>query len=164
MLMGGESVTPASVEAQLRAAGFVGEVIRISGDDRYGTSIEMAKWAAQNGSDISSPVVASGQEAADALAGAALAGKKGSVLLLANDKTKTGKPRATPAVDFLEERASEVGEGYILGLQSAVSDELERRIMEATDGVLVASSSPLSGQSADAETASGRQYTAAHIG
>ena len=158
VLMGGTLAVPASVESKLRSYG-VGEVKRINGANRYDTAVQFAGWAAENGATLEHPAVATGRNFADALVGAPLAGGKNSVLLLADDQG--AGPRA---VGFLTEHASEVREGYILGLQTAVSYEMEDRILEATNGILVEPGSPLSGQSADSEAADDRQYTAAQFG
>ena len=170
VLLGGKSVVPDSVETTLRDSGIY-RVLRIAGNTRYTTAIEMAKWAAQNGSDLSAPVVATGLKDADALVGATLAGKNNSVLLLVDEKNDKGKPIDAPAVDFLAEHAAEVSKGYILGGENAVSRAMVERILAATYGVLVDSPASLIGQSVDTAidmtaqlAADNRQFTAAQIG
>ena len=158
VLMGGTLVVPNSVEDRLRSLG-VGDIVRMDGANRYDTAVRFAGWAAANGATLEHPTVATGNNFADALVGAPLAGGKNSVLLLADDQG--AGPRA---VGFLTEHASEVREGYILGLQTAVSYEMEDRILAATNGILVEPGSSLSGQSADSEAADDRQYTAAQFG
>ena len=124
---------PHSLESQLRAAG-IADVSRIAGATRYETAVEVARWAADNGANLSAPVVATGLKDADALAGAALAGRSGSVLLLADDEGTGGE--AAPALDFLSEHAAEVHEGYILGGKNAISEALADRILAAANGVM----------------------------
>ena len=133
VVLGGPAAVPNSIESQLRAAG-IADVSRIAGATRYETAVEVARWAADNGADLSAPVVATGLKDADALAGAALAGRSGSVLLLADDEGAGGE--AAPALDFLSEHAAEVHEGYILGGKNAISEALADRILAAANGVM----------------------------
>ena len=74
----------------------------------------------------------------DALAGAALAGKAGGVMLLANDNPAFGEVDST-AVDgsdsqgtpaFLTSHAPDVGQAYLLGGNAVIGADLQRKVTE----------------------------------
>ena len=162
VLLGGDLAVPTSVEGKLKSFG-MGEVKRLIGANRYHTAVLFAGWAAANGATLERPSVATGRNFADALVGAPLAGGKNSVLLLVDNESTAGSAGSL-AVRFLADHASEVRGGYILGGESAVSKDLETRILQATNGIMAAQGSPLSGQTASSETADGHQFTAAQFG
>ena len=125
LIVGGTLAVSADVEAQLRGAG-VESSTRLGGDDRYGTSALVAEYAAAHGLGYAHPAVASGANFPDALAGAALAGSRGSVLLLADGK-------AAPTVEQLAGRKLDVESGYFYGGTLVVTEELADYIVEATN-------------------------------
>lgn len=110
IIIGGEGSVPASVEAQL--AGLA--ITRLSGADRYATSVAVATFAAGNGLSWSPVFVVSGESFPDALAGAPLVGKRGGVLLLTRDGS-------TAATDAVASHASAISQGYVLGGEASVS-------------------------------------------
>lgn len=124
LIVGGTGVVGSGVEGQLKSCR-VTSVTRLAGADRYETSAKIAKWAMSNGLSLARPSVATGQNYPDALAGAALAGSKGSVLLLA-DKT------SDPTVALLSSRKSSVASGYFFGGTSAVTPALASHIEKVT--------------------------------
>ena len=115
VVMGGTSAVTAKSEAALESLGV--EVERLSGSNRYGTCVEMAQWSVAQGMSYDGAAVATGAAFPDALAGATLCGRAGSVMLLATDSR-------TAAIDLLAENAEGVGEVYLLGGESAVSANL----------------------------------------
>ena len=112
VIVGGTGAVSADVEGQL--AGY--RVQRLAGSDRYATSALVAKWEIARGMGVSRAAVATGANFPDALAGAALCGRSGSVLLLSLDADY-----GTVALrDVLAPHASEVYQGYVLGGEGAV--------------------------------------------
>ena len=118
LFVGGESVVSDAIKNQL-GDGYT--YVRKGGADRYETSALMAEFSCENGLDWHAPVVATGTDFADALAGAPLAGKVGSPLLLAD---KTGGK----AADAVARNAKSVRQVYVLGGESAVPDAAEKAL------------------------------------
>ena len=114
VIVGGTGAVSADVEGQL--AGY--SVERLAGPDRYATSALVAKWEMERGMGVSHAAVATGANFPDALAGAALCGRNGSVLLLSLDAGH-GKVALR---DVLEPHAAEVYQGYVLGGEGAVPE------------------------------------------
>ena len=119
-----------------------GRVQRIWGEDGYDTSNQIATYMVERGLLSASTVcVASGApdpKGVDALAGAALAGRAGGVMLLANDNPKFGEVDST-AVDgsdsqgtpaFLTSHAPDVGQAYLLGGNAVIGADLQRKVTE----------------------------------
>ena len=117
-------------------------VVRIFGEDGYDTSNQIATYMVNNNLLSANTVcIASGAPApkgVDALAGAALAGKTGGVMLLANDNPAFGDVDST-AVDgsdsqgtpaFLASHAPDVGQAYLLGGNAVIGADLQRKVTE----------------------------------
>lgn len=117
-------------------------VARIFGEDGYDTSNQIATYMVNNGLLSADTVcIASGAPApkgVDALAGAALAGKAGGVMLLANDNPAFGEVDST-AVDgsdsqgtpaFLASHAPDVNQAYLLGGNAVIGADLQRKVAE----------------------------------
>lgn len=111
LVAGGVAAVSDAVVAELVQLGF--EVERISGEDRYETSAEVAERLFPSATAV---VLATGSNFPDALAGAAMAGRSGAPVLLVGDTL----PDAVR--DYLEDRASQITEVYVLGGDLAVSD------------------------------------------
>lgn len=124
VIVGGTAAVSDKVESQLKSAGAT-TVTRLAGKNRYETSVAVAEYASANGLGYATPSVATGKDFPDALAGAALAGSKGSVLLLASDEKSATVP-------FLTGVKSQVAGGYFLGGESAVSKSLATHIEQST--------------------------------
>ena len=121
---GGTGAVPAAgVEDEFGA----GNVVRLEGHDGFDTSNQIATWMVKNNKLSASTVcIANGAEApkgTDALAGAALAGKRSGVILLANSVEGFGEVSRT-TIDgtdskntpgFLKSNASKIANSYILG-------------------------------------------------
>ena len=108
VVVGGPLAVSAAVEEQLSIP-----VERLAGQDRYETSEAVCTWELAHGLDLKHPAFASGRGFPDALSGAALCGKKRSVLLLANDVDD-------PTYRLLEARKGECAVRYLLGGTGAV--------------------------------------------
>lgn len=85
LVIGGEAVIPESVVHDAAAlAGVKATVTRLSGATRYETSVSVAEYALAHGLHADGLVIASGANFPDALAAGPLAGRRGSVMLLAD--------------------------------------------------------------------------------
>lgn len=134
---GGTGAVPeASVEGVLGGE----RVQRLYGDTGFDTSNQIARWMVENGK-LSADVVsvacgAMAPGGADALSGAALAGAKGGVILLATSNeamepanvctVEGSDSKGDPA--FLSSRASEVRISYVLGGTYVIPDDLREKI------------------------------------
>lgn len=124
VLIGGESVLTPELVQQLNQAG-VKNVQRIAGDTAYDTSALFAQWALNHGMKANNMAIATGYGYEDALVGAALCGKKGSVMVLADDSNTT-------AVDLIvDAQKNKISNYYILGGQSVVGE----RVSEGLENV-----------------------------
>ena len=121
VIVGGEESVPASVESQLE--GLV--VTRLSGSDRYATSVAVATFAATNGLSWSPVFVASGESFPDSLAGTPLVGSRGGVLLLTRDGNSA-------AADTVRTHSSAISCCYVLGGEASVSAATFSALEEAT--------------------------------
>ena len=121
LLVGGKDAVSDAIRNQLK-----GDLayIRTGGADRYDTSLEMAKFATSNGLDWQSPMIATGDDFADALAGAAPAGKLGSPLLLIG-------PHDEGAVSELARHTTDLRRAHVLGGISAVPTSVEDALKAA---------------------------------
>lgn len=137
VLIGGESVLTPELVQQLNQAG-VKNIQRIAGETAYDTSALFAQWALNHGMRANNMAIATGYGYEDALVGAALCGKKGSVMVLADDSNTT-------AVDLIvDAQKNKISNYYILGGQSVVgervSEGLENVFSSFGDDVNVADS------------------------
>lgn len=133
---GNGAVSEASAERLLGK----GRVVRLAGEDGFDTSNQIATYMVENGLLSASTVcVANGAEkpkGTDALAGAALAGRKGGVMLLANANGACGEvsrvtiegtdSKGDPA--FLTEHAGEVSDAYVLGGSYVMPEDFRAEI------------------------------------
>lgn len=124
VLIGGESVLAPELVQQLNQAG-VKNIQRIAGETAYDTSALFAQWALNHGMRANNMAIATGYGYEDALVGAALCGKKGSVMVLADDSNTT-------AVDLIvDAQKNKISNYYILGGQSVVGE----RVSEGLENV-----------------------------
>lgn len=123
LAVGGEAVLTAAVLTQVEALGLTVE--RLAGDSRYGTSVEIAE---QRFPSPQSVVVTTGTNFPDALAGAALAGRRSAPVLLVGDRV-TGDLRG-----YLQANADTIESIYVLGGKGAVPVELRAELNELLRG------------------------------
>lgn len=124
VLIGGESVLAPELVQQLNQAG-VKNIQRLAGETAYDTSALFAQWALNHGMRANNMAIATGYGYEDALVGAALCGKKGSVMVLADDSNTT-------AVDLIvDAQKNKISNYYILGGQSVVGE----RVSEGLENV-----------------------------
>ena len=121
ILVGGASAVSEAVRDQL---GSSYDYVRLGGADRYETSAKVATWAAAHGLGWSRPYVATGRDFSDALSAAAVCGKTGSVLLLADAPTDL-------TMGLLREHASEISRVSVAGGEAAVPASVANAIADA---------------------------------
>ncbi len=108
-IVGGTGAVSAAIEEELSA---YGEIVRLSGSDRYKTSVKIAETFFD---DVTSAVVANGTKFPDGLCGGPLAAALNAPLLL----TKDGN--TTAAAGYIAD--NEITSGYVLGGTNALSDQ-----------------------------------------
>ncbi len=119
-IVGGKLAVTANVESQLKKAG-VELADRLSGANGPATSRAIADFALENGLTVANMAFATSQNFPDALAGAALCGRNGSVLLLCDDKAQAN-------LSFATDHASQIECGYVFGGEMAFSKGLFDRL------------------------------------
>lgn len=125
VIAGGTGVVSSQVESQIKALGI--SVERLSGSDRYETSLSIARrYNTNNCQDF---VMAKGEDFPDALAGGALAAKEGLHILLTSSNNV-----ANGILSYLDElKARDI---YILGGTGAISENVKDYIKKGTFGSL----------------------------
>ena len=113
-IAGGEAAVTAETEAELKA---FGTVIRLSGSDRYETSV---KIAGEFFEDTDQVVAASGKTAADGLCGGPFAETLNVPLILMKDGV------CTVVADYIKE--ADIGAGYVLGGKAALSEKAVQNV------------------------------------
>ena len=116
VLVGGTSVISAEVEDLVRSLGV--SVERVWGETQYDTSLAFAKWATQDSKEPLTIGIATGYGFTDALCGAALTGKSGGVMVLADDSMT--KQASTAFKDFVGTHAKQIEDLQIFGGTSVV--------------------------------------------
>ncbi len=134
IVLGGQSAVSDATEGFMQVATMInsqsegnsGNVERISGGDRYETSLAIAEWAAGAGcAGWNNAAFASGSVAADALAGSSLQGKDDSVVLLVDNA-------GSATVSGIAYHAHEVSSSVrVFGGTSAVSVGVREAICNA---------------------------------
>ena len=112
-IMGGTGAVKPKVEDQLKGAGIT-MAGRKAGYWGWETSREIANWGLSLGLTADGMGYATSQRFPDALAGAALLGRNGSVLLLADQATQGN-------LQFARDHAPEITHGYVFGGEGAFS-------------------------------------------
>ncbi|WP_342590071.1 cell wall-binding repeat-containing protein [Bifidobacterium colobi] len=119
LLIGGKGVVPITVEQQLYSM----NPVRLGGQTRYETSLEVVKYAQENVFlRTNGAVFASGENYPDALVGGALAGKTGNVLALVSDGDMS-----SATIDFIADKqnAGSTDTAYVLGGAGVLSASTE---------------------------------------
>jgi uncharacterized repeat protein (TIGR02543 family) len=125
IIVGGTGVVSDNVKKQLQALGLAVE--RISGSDRYGTSLEVVKYIDKNCYDVSKIVVSNGYGEADALSIASVAGRDNMPIILVE---KDNIPTTT--YDWL--KSENIENAYIIGGAGVVSNNVLNNIDAITSG------------------------------
>lgn len=125
IIVGGTGVVSDNIKSQLQSLGL--SVDRIYGSNRYGTSLEVAKYIDKNCYDVSRIVISNGHGEADALSIASAAGRDNMPIILVE------KDNISAAVyDWLASESIE--NAYIIGGTGVVSDNVLNKI----DGITAA--------------------------
>lgn len=128
VIAGGSAAVPNSVIAQLKSAGVSeSNIVRLGGATRYQTSLEIAKYADNNGAGVlhpGTPVFATGENFPDALAGGVLAAEKGAPLLLVSPDTAVNHD----ALNWINSTDVFDNTAYVLGGTDAVSETVSADI------------------------------------
>ena len=118
-ILGGKSVVSEDIEKQLAASGL--NVVRIAGEDRYGTSAEVAKSMQQmSGKPSLTAFFVSANDYPDAISVSSIAAVKDSPIFYVD---KTGK-LDDKIKDYLANCGRKLGFAYIIGGSSAISDDI----------------------------------------
>ena len=124
-IVGGTAAISPNVEAQLKASG-IHVFPRLAGTDAIETSQLVAQFGVEKMCMTPNYMgVATTDGYWDALAGAALCGSKGRVLVLANG------PQATSVTSFMKKQADKIADFYIFGGVFAVSKATENAAITA---------------------------------
>ena len=134
LVLGDGYSVSAAVEAEARSLAGLPEsaVVRLGGEDRFATSVKVAEWATSADRadherlDFSNVAVTRGDKHADALAGGALQGRDGSVILLTDTRSAYG-----PALSMVAGRSGEVGEIRFFGDEYSVDVPVVRAFVKA---------------------------------
>ena len=115
-IIGGRNVVSESVVSQLKSMGL--NVVRISGEDRYLTSLEIAKKLV----NVSEIAVVNGEKGlADAVSIAPVAADKNMPIVLASSTNGTKVFN-----EFIE--SNKIKTSYVIGLENAVSNEIAKKL------------------------------------
>ncbi|MBN6204939.1 S8 family serine peptidase [Ralstonia pickettii] len=121
-ILGGEGAISSSVEKELKAQGI--DVVRVAGDSRDKTAVEIAKIVVDGGT-ADKVVVVNGYNFPDALSVAAYAAKEGLPILVTQDSRL---PNATQAALY-ELKASET---IVIGGEVAISEDVAKKLPNVT--------------------------------
>ena len=122
-ILGGTAVVDEAVEAQLKESGL--NVVRIAGDDRYGTSTEVAKHMQQaTGKTPVSAFFVSAIDYPDAISASSIAAVKDSPIFYVN---RTGK-LDDKIKEYLASCGKKLDAAYIIGGTSAISNNILEEI------------------------------------
>lgn len=124
IIVGGEAVISNSIYRELNKLG-IQNIKRLSGDNRYETSIEIAKFIDSNYYNIEDIVVSNGLTEADAMSIAAIAGRKNMPIILSNSN-EIGKA----TYDWLKNQ--NLKNSYIIGGETALSNNVLNQINTIT--------------------------------
>jgi SpoIID/LytB domain protein len=128
VLIGGSGVIRDAVAQQLRAEGY--EVDRLSGANRFGTSVAVVRDALGRADDGDRPVLlASGEAFPDALAAGALSARVGGPVVLVPSCNLDPVPET---VELLREGPFDGG--ILVGGRAAVSDRVREQATDAVGG------------------------------
>lgn len=100
-------------------------IVRIAGNDRYDTSLEIAKYIDKNFYDVSKIVISNGLGEADALSIASVAGRDKMPIILV-------RQNEVPAKTYNWLREEKLENAYIIGGSVVVSDKVLNIINEIT--------------------------------
>ena len=113
-ILGGSGAVSTGVEQSLSA---VSKTVRLSGNGRYATNLEILKEAAPKAQDL---LICSGKDFADALSASAV----GSPILLVGDSLTSDQE------EYIKTNLPNIKNIYLIGGKGAVSEEVENQILK----------------------------------
>lgn len=119
-IVGGESTISQKVESNLKQQGY--NVVRVSGKDRYRTSVEVGKKVVEKSGNKHKIVLASGVNIVDALSGNSIAAKENIPVLL----TQINELNEYTKKAIKEWKVNEI---VIVGGKSSVSEKVEQELV-----------------------------------
>ena len=126
LILGGSGAV--DFEVQVEATRVIGGSLRIAGDDRYQTAVRVARYGAgPAGLSWRQIAIATGRDFPDALAGGALQGKSGSVMLLVPSTT----PLPADVTEVLREFRYSVTEVRFFGGTGAIPQTVRTAALTA---------------------------------
>ncbi len=120
IIAGGEGVVSKSVELELKKIG-IGNIIRLAGNDRYETSLEIAKYIDSNCYDIENIVLANGYAEADAMSIAPISGRDRMPIILSESQNINSK-----VYNWLKNE--NLNNAYIIGGNGVIEDKLVHKL------------------------------------
>lgn len=132
VILGSTGAVSAGVEAQLHA--YAPSVSRLGGADRYATAKLVAQTYWPSGS--ANVFIATGLDFPDALAAAAIAGKLGAPILLANTKPTVPNPTRDALNSMAQGRPKGISNIYIAGGTAAVSSGTQSQLSYWSNSVI----------------------------
>ncbi|MBE6055106.1 MAG: N-acetylmuramoyl-L-alanine amidase [Clostridium sartagoforme] len=124
IIVGGDAVVGSTIYTELNNIG-IKNIKRLAGNNRYETSLEIAKYLDSNYYNIEEIVVSNGLTEADAMSIAAIAGRKNMPIILSNS-TELSKG----TYDWLKSQG--VRNSYIIGGETALSNNVLNQINSIT--------------------------------
>lgn len=121
-IVGGENVISKNIEDQIISMGI--EVIRLSGDDRYKTSIKVAKYIDSNFGACKEIVVATGADFPDALSIAPIAANKKMPIILTSKNKLSDDTKV-----YLS--SSNISKCYIIGGENVIDNSVLNSLTNA---------------------------------
>lgn len=115
-IIGATGAISQSIEDSLKSSGI--NVVRICGDDRYKTSLEIAKYISVNFGGVKEIAIATGTNFPDALSIAPIAAIKSMPILLS-----PGDELSDDEMDFV--KTNNIEDGYIIGGPSVIGNDIE---------------------------------------
>ncbi len=122
-LAGGEAALSTVVEAELRARGL--QVVRLAGDDRFGTAGAIARQVVELSGDAQAVVLARSDDFADALAASSVAATGVVPILLSSSTELTGS-----TASVLEELLQAGSDVVLAGGEAALSAGVEQAVAD----------------------------------
>lgn len=119
LIVGGANAVPKKVEQQLRGIN-CSSIVRLSGETRYDTSVQIAKYVVAHGLSMDNVMIATGENFPDALSAGPIAGSRNSVVLLTNGGSVTE--------DYLKQYKGKINKAYIVGGENAVNDSNAKKL------------------------------------
>lgn len=124
IVAGGDSVISNSIYNELNSNG-IKDIIRLAGDNRYETSLEIAKYIDTNCYNIENIVVSNGLTEADAMTIAAISGKNNMPIILTN-----AQKISDSSYNWL--KSQWLKNAYIIGGETAISNNILNQINSIT--------------------------------